>query len=70
MFDGESKLFEERKDYIIATEKNGVWFVKAFLLRNKKTVIYKKESKNRNTESKLIWSFFKDMENESNIKSR
>lgn len=54
MFDGESKLFKKRGNYVVATEKNSVHFVEALLLRNKKTIIHKRESRNRNTRSRNI----------------
>jgi len=59
MFDGESKLFKKRGNYVVATEKNSVHFVEALLLRNKKTIIHKRESRNRNTRSKNIWSLLR-----------
>ena len=70
MFNSEFKLFEEREYNVIAIGKRSVWFVKAFLLRNYKTFIYKKKSRNRNTRIKIFWFFFKDMKNEYNIESR
>lgn len=54
MFDGEFKLFKKRENYVVATEKNSVHFVEVLFLRNKNTIIHKRESRNRNTRSKNI----------------
>ena len=70
MFNSESELFEKRKENVIATDEKSIWFIKALLLRNEITVIYKRESKNRNIRIKIFWLFLKDMKNRCNIENR
>jgi len=70
MFNSESELFEKRGDNVISIEEKSAWFIKALFLRNEKTIICKRESRNRNTKIKIFWSFLKDMKDRSNIESR
>jgi len=67
MFNSKSELFEKRGDNVVATEERSTWFIKALFLRNEKTIIYKRESRNRNAKIKF---FLKDMKDKCNIKSR
>ena len=39
MFDDEYELFKKRGNNVVTTEKNNIWFFKAFFLENKKTII-------------------------------
>jgi len=48
VFNYKTKLFKQNDQYIIATKKMIVWYVKRIALWDKKSIVYKENDKNQN----------------------
>ena len=48
MFNDQSKMFEKRRHNSVTTEEIGVQNIKIFVLRNEKSIIYKRDNRNQN----------------------
>ena len=46
-FNNQSKMFKKRRHNSVTTKEIGVQNIKRFVLRNKRSIIYKKDNKNQ-----------------------
>ena len=48
LFDNKSKAIQKKRYNIITTKKICIWNFEGFVLEDKKTIVYKKDERNRN----------------------